>query len=733
MSVHFRSAAHVGAESHHYYRQPTAPTGSDPLQVGDLWSDTTANLLKRCTSLTPITFVSVEGGGGSHDLFSTTHGDVDETDTPTDGQILKYNSAATLWRAEDEAAGHGDNAHDGTILSDVIVNRPVAATVDRFFWATDQHILYRDTGAAWVKASAADHPDLDSIGPNDHHGQSHSDADHTAGFAAPTGAIDIGDAAAEGAAATHSRSDHQHQFAAPGAGYPVDVAAAEADGTATTPARADHGHGHGSGYVPNAHHAQGHGSADHSGAVLAGEANESFGAFYAEMGQITAPANPAAGTRRIFVDSSDGKLKARTSAGSSVSLEEQGGGVTFGPPTGNIDIGDAAVEGVSGDATRADHQHGFIAPGAGYPLDVAAAEADGTATKSARSDHVHAHGSGYSPDAHHARSHDHSQAADGDTVTPATLNIPFTATPAQTAEGQAVWDSDGDRLTLGTGAGRKTLVNGEDAPGGELGGTYDAPTVDATHSGSAHHAQSNSDADHTAGFAAPTGAIDIGDAAAEGAAATHSRSDHQHQFTAPGAGYPVDVAAAEADGAATTPARADHGHAHGSGYLPNAHHNENHGARHADGGADELAVQDLASDAATDGQVAKADGAGAVAFEDDTVGINFIIDGGGSAITTGVKGFVEIPFAMEIEGWTILGDQSGSIVVDVNRSTFAGFPTLSSIAGTELPTLSSAQKNQDLSLTTWTTSIAGGDILEFQVDSVATVQRVTVALRGRKT
>ena len=117
---------------------------------------------------------------------------------------------------------------------------------------------------------------------------------------------------------------------------------------------------------------------------------------------------------------------------------------------------------------RSDHQHGFTAPSAGYPLDVAAAEADGTATTPARSDHGHAHGSGYSPDAHHARSHDHSQAADGDTVTPATLNIPFAVTPAQTAEGQAVWDSDGDRLTVGTGAGRKTLLNGEDADGADI-------------------------------------------------------------------------------------------------------------------------------------------------------------------------------------------------------------------------------------------------------------------------
>ncbi|KKM04831.1 hypothetical protein LCGC14_1760300, partial [marine sediment metagenome] len=62
------------------------------------------------------------------------------------------------------------------------------------------------------------------------------------------------------------------------------------------------------------------------------------------------------------------------------------------------------------------------------------------------------------------------------------------------------------------------------------------------------------------GFAAPTGSIDIGDSATEGSLGSHSKSDHQHAFSAPGAGYPQDVAAAEADGSASTPARSDHVH-----------------------------------------------------------------------------------------------------------------------------------------------------------------------------
>lgn len=63
-------------------------------------------------------------------------------------------------------------------------------------------------------------------------------------------------------------------------------------------------------------------------ALLYNDQNNNLGAFYEDLAQIVAPVNPAAGTRRLFVDSADGKLKVRTSAGSNVSLEEQGGAGT---------------------------------------------------------------------------------------------------------------------------------------------------------------------------------------------------------------------------------------------------------------------------------------------------------------------------------------------------------------------------------------------------------------------
>ena len=108
--------------------------------------------------------------------------------------------------------------------------------------------------------------------------------------------------------------------------------------------------------------------------------------------------------------------------------------------------------------------------------------------------------------------------------------------------------------------------------------------------------------------------------------------------------------------------------------------------------------------------------------------LGVVIDGGTAVPTTGSKGFRVIPYACTVTGWEILADASGDAVVDVKKCNYAGFPATASIAGTEKPTLAAAQKAQDLTLTTWTAALAAGDILEFVVDSVATVKRVTVTL-----
>ena len=114
--------------------------------------------------------------------------------------------------------------------------------------------------------------------------------------------------------------------------------------------------------------------------------------------------------------------------------------------------------------------------------------------------------------------------------------------------------------------------------------------------------------------------------------------------------------------------------------------------------------------------------------------IAFIIDGGGSAITTGEKGHLEIPFACEIQQVTLLADQSGSIVIDIWKDTYANFPptAVDSICADAKPTISAAQKSQDSTLTGWTKIINPGDILAFNVDSAATITKVTLTLKVKK-
>lgn len=111
--------------------------------------------------------------------------------------------------------------------------------------------------------------------------------------------------------------------------------------------------------------------------------------------------------------------------------------------------------------------------------------------------------------------------------------------------------------------------------------------------------------------------------------------------------------------------------------------------------------------------------------------IVFVIDGGGATITTGIKGDVEIPFAWtDISSVRLFADQSGSIVVNLWKDTYANFPpdVSDKITASAPPTISSATKAQDTTLTGWTKTGSAGDVIRFNVDSVTTIQRVTVSL-----
>lgn len=110
--------------------------------------------------------------------------------------------------------------------------------------------------------------------------------------------------------------------------------------------------------------------------------------------------------------------------------------------------------------------------------------------------------------------------------------------------------------------------------------------------------------------------------------------------------------------------------------------------------------------------------------------ITAVIDGGGSTITTGIKGDFKVPVAGTITGVYALADQSGSIVVDVWKDTQANFPPTDadSVTASAPITISTATNSSDTTLTGWTTSVAAGDILRFNVDSVTSIQRLTISI-----
>lgn len=109
--------------------------------------------------------------------------------------------------------------------------------------------------------------------------------------------------------------------------------------------------------------------------------------------------------------------------------------------------------------------------------------------------------------------------------------------------------------------------------------------------------------------------------------------------------------------------------------------------------------------------------------------LSYTIDGGGNTVAVGAKGQITVPTACTITGWMLTSDVSGSAIVDVLYSSYSGFPTTASIASTDKPTLSSAQKAENLSIVAWsTTALSQGDQIQFYVDSATTVTRLNLTI-----
>lgn len=109
-----------------------------------------------------------------------------------------------------------------------------------------------------------------------------------------------------------------------------------------------------------------------------------------------------------------------------------------------------------------------------------------------------------------------------------------------------------------------------------------------------------------------------------------------------------------------------------------------------------------------------------------------ILDGGGAVLQTGIALDIIMPAAMSVKSHTMVVDQSGSIVLDIWKCSYSQFdnsthPVVAdSITASAKPTISSAHKAQDSTLTGWTKSVSQYDIWRINIDSVTSVTRLAI-------
>jgi hypothetical protein len=93
------------------------------------------------------------------------------------------------------------------------------------------------------------------------------------------------------------------------------------------------------------------------------------------------------------------------------------------------------------------------------------------------------------------------------------------------------------------------------------------------------------------------------------------------------------------------------------------------------------------------------------------------------------------PFAATITGWVITNSGAAcSAVVDIWAQAYADFPpeNAQSIAASALPTLSTAQMNEDTTLTGWTTAVTARSFLRANLDSSDCTGTIQVTIYGTR-
>ena len=116
-----------------------------------------------------------------------------------------------------------------------------------------------------------------------------------------------------------------------------------------------------------------------------------------------------------------------------------------------------------------------------------------------------------------------------------------------------------------------------------------------------------------------------------------------------------------------------------------------------------------------------------------TIQIDLI--GGGAPLPVGVlAGQVRVPYACQIIGWELVANDTGLIVVDVMKDSYANFPPTSgdSITGGNPPTITASNKAQSANLTGWATALNSGDYIRVNVVTISFITNATLTLRVQR-
>ena len=111
-------------------------------------------------------------------------------------------------------------------------------------------------------------------------------------------------------------------------------------------------------------------------------------------------------------------------------------------------------------------------------------------------------------------------------------------------------------------------------------------------------------------------------------------------------------------------------------------------------------------------------------------------DGHGDVIDVGSQFDLRVEQEFVVNSWVMLADRVGSIQVDVFRDTFLNFPPTDADAmpgGGNEPAIVADDTATGTTAGWTTTTVNSGDIIRFNVDSVATIEECTLILVGTKT